>query len=119
MGTSSVETSLLLQIVPVNVQTPRGAVPLDSGSQASLIVEVFADKIGVQGESSVLYLGTVKSTHEAKPSRKVALNVCAIGGPNVREIAVEEAWTIPRLSLDLFAESYTADDRLVATPKWT
>ena len=103
VGTSSVETSVLLQIVPVNIQTPKGAVKtyalLDSGSQASLIVEEFADKIGLQGEPSVLHLGTVNSTHEAKPSRKVAFNVGAIGGPNVSEIAVEEAWTIPRLNL--------------------
>ena len=74
---------------------------LDSGSQASLIVEDFADKIGLQGETSVLHLGTINSAHEAKPSRKVVFNVGAIGRPNVREIAVEEAWTIPRLNLPL------------------
>ena len=103
VGTSSFETSVLLQIVPINVQTPNGAMKtyalLDSGSQASLIVEEFVDKIGLQGDTSVLHLGTVNSTHEAKPSRKVAFNVGAIGGPNIREIMVEEAWTIPRLNL--------------------
>lgn len=103
MGTSSFETSVLLQIVSINVQTPKGAVKtytlLDSGSQASLIVEEFADKIGLQGETSVLHLGTVNSAHEAKPSRKVAFNVGPLGVPNAREIAVKEAWTIPRLNL--------------------
>ena len=103
VGTSSFETSVLLQIVPINVQTPKGAVKtyalLDSGSQASLIVEEFADKIGLQGETSVLHLGTVNSAHEAKSSRKVAFNIGPLGGPNAREIAVEEAWTIPRLNL--------------------
>ena len=103
VGTSSFETSALLQIVPINVQTPSGAVQtyalLDSGSQASLIVEDFADKIGLQGETSVLHLGTVNSAHKAKTSRKFAFNVGTIGGPDVREIAVEEAWTIPRLNL--------------------
>ena len=88
---------------PINVQTPKGALKtytlLDSGSQASLIVEEFADKIGLQGETSVLHLGTVNSAHEAKPSRKVAFNVGPLGEPNAREIAVKEAWTIPRLNL--------------------
>lgn len=49
VGTAPFESSVLLQIVPINVQTPKGAVKtnalLDSGSQASLIVEEFADKI--------------------------------------------------------------------------
>ena len=93
MGTLSFETSVLLQTVPINIQPPKIAVKmyalLDSGSQASLIIEEFMDKIGLQGERRVTYLDTVNSAHEAKSSRKVAFNVGAIGGPNIREIAME------------------------------
>ena len=49
---------VLLQIVPVSVRTPQGAVEtyalLDSESQTSLNFEEFADKIGPQGKPSVL-----------------------------------------------------------------
>ena len=53
----------MLQIVPVVVATPEGVkvstfALLDSGSQTSLILENFADAIGLVGEDSLLQLGT-------------------------------------------------------------
>ena len=97
MGTSSVETSVLLQIVPVNVQTPKGAIKtytlLDSESQASLIAEEFADKIGLQGEPSILHLGTVNSTHEAKRSEKSPLMLA----PLADQMSEKSRWRKPEL----------------------
>ena len=92
VGASSVScvfTAVLLQIVPIVVATPKGVkvstfALLDSGSQTSLILENFADAIGLDGGNGPLQLGTINSS--GRPAR------CA-------QIAVEEAWTVPQLNL--------------------
>ena len=104
-GIASVDpdTTVLLQIVPISLRTPKGVFEtyalLDSGSQASLILEDFAERVGLQGKESVLHLGTIDAAVAAKPSHKVAFNVGAVGGTMNNEIKVEQAWTIPHLNL--------------------
>jgi len=51
-----VPATVLLQIVPIAIKTPAGVkvdtfALLDSGSQTSLIVENFANTVGVDGEN--------------------------------------------------------------------
>ena len=75
-----ISPTLLLQIVPLVVQTPKGNsvrtyALLDSGSQASLILESFAEELGLDGPRDVLTLGTINSKRELKPSRKVSFAV--------------------------------------------
>ena len=89
-------------IVPVTVKTPRGVTTntyafLDSGSQTTLVLENFADKIGLEGERTVLHLSTVNSPERATPSRKVSFMVSDTS--NISDIPVEEAWTVPKLNL--------------------
>ena len=96
---------VLLQIVPLVVQTPKGDsvhtyALLDSGSQASLVLETFADDVGLEGPKEVLTIGTINSTEECKPSRKVSFSVKAVSDDNVAmPIPISEAWTVPRLNL--------------------
>ena len=108
VGASSVNctpSAVLLQIVPVAVATSSGVkvktfALLDSGSQTSLILEKFADAIGLVGNDSPLQLGTINSSGEPIRSRKVSFHVGAVEGPEAGvQITVEEAWTIPQLNL--------------------
>ena len=98
-------SAVLLQIVPVAVATSSGVkvntfALLDSGSQTSLILEKFADAIGLVGKDSPLQLGTINSSGEPIRLRKVSFHVGAVEGPETGVlITVEEAWTIPRLNL--------------------
>ena len=69
--------TVLLQIVPLLVQAPKGDSAhtndlLDAGSQASLILEKFADEVGLEGPKEVLTLGTINSKEESKPTSKVS-----------------------------------------------
>ena len=108
VGASSVNcapSAVLLQIVPIAVATSSGVevntfALLDSGSQTSLILEKFADAIGLVGEDSPLQLGTINSSGEPIRSKKVSFHVGAVEGPETGvQITVEEAWTIPQLNL--------------------
>ena len=95
-------TTVLLQIVPVAVKTPEGKTTntfalLDSGSQASLVLESFANEIGLEGEKDVLHLGTVNSQGDARLARKVSFSVGALN--QNCEIPVDEAWTVRQLNL--------------------
>ena len=73
---------------------------LDSGSQASLIFESFAEKLRLDGLRDVLTLGTINSKKEFKPSRKVSFAVKATSSGNDGSLyPVSEAWTIPQLNL--------------------
>jgi len=77
-----ISPTVLLQIVPLVVQTPKGSnmrtyALLDSGSQASLILERFAEELGLDGPRDVLTLFTINSKRECKPSRKVSFAVKA------------------------------------------
>ena len=108
IGASSVNcapSAVLLQIVPIAVATSSGVevntfALLDSGSQTSLILEEFADAIGLVGEVSPLQLNTINSSGEPVRSRKVSFHVGAIEGPETGvQITVEEAWTIRQLNL--------------------
>jgi len=98
-------SAVLLQIVSVAVATSSGVkvktfALLDSGSQTSLILEKFADAIGLDGKDSPLQLGTINSSGEPIRSRKVSFHVGAVEGPETGfQITVEEAWTIPQLNL--------------------
>ena len=70
-----ISPTLLLQIVPLVVQTPKGNsvhtyALLDSGSQASLILESFAEELGLDGPRDVLTLGTINSKRELKTFQK-------------------------------------------------
>ena len=90
--------------MPIAVATSSGVevntvALLDSGSQTSLILEEFADAIGL-GKDSPLQLGTINSPGEPVRSRKVTFHVGAIEGPETDvQITVEEAWTIRQLNL--------------------
>ena len=80
-------SAVLLQIVPIAVATSSGAkvstfALLESCSQTSLILEEFADAIGLVGEDSPLQLGTINSSGEPVRSRKVSFHVGAIEGPD-------------------------------------
>ena len=55
---------------------------LDSGSQASLMLENFADEIGLEGSKEVLTLGTINSKDKPKLSRRVSFAVRATGDDN-------------------------------------
>ena len=75
-----VPTSVLLQIVPIVVATPKGVkvstfALLDSGSQTLLILESFADAIALDGENGPLQLGTINSSGRPVCSRKVSFHV--------------------------------------------
>ena len=102
---NGVSSAVLLQVVPVSVVTSRGVKTntfalLDSGSQTSLILENFADTIGLVGEDSPLQLGTINSSGEPVRSRKVSFHVGAVEGTKPdAQIAVDEAWTVPQLNL--------------------
>ena len=73
---------------------------MDSGSQTSLILEKFANAIGLVGEDSPLQLSTINSSGEPIRSRKVSFHVGVVEGPETGvQITVEEAWTIPQLNL--------------------
>ena len=95
----------LLQILPLVVQTPKGGsvhtyALLDAGSQATLVLEKFADEVGLEGPKEVLTIGTINSTEECKPFRKVSFSVEATSGGNaVKPILISEAGTVPRLNL--------------------
>ena len=100
-----ISPTVLLQIVPLVVQTPKGNnmrtyALLDSGSQASLILERFTEELGLEGPRDVLTLGTINSKREFKPSRKVLFAVKATNSGNGGPLyPVSEAWTIPQLNL--------------------
>ena len=75
---------------------------LDSGSQTSLILENFADAIGLDSENGPLQLDTINSSGRPVRSRKVSFHVGAPGRGGSEasaQIAVEEAWTVPQLNL--------------------
>ena len=87
------------------MRTPTGTTRdtfalLDSGSQASLVLEEFANKIGLEGPSSLLNIGTINLSQEARPSRQVSFTISATGeGSDAPVIPVEQAWTVPHLNL--------------------
>jgi len=56
----------------------------DSGSQTSIILEKFADSIGLVGEDSPLQLGTIDSSGEPVRLRKVSFHVGAVEGARNR-----------------------------------
>ena len=84
VGASSVNCAppaVLLQIVPIAVALP------DSGSQTSLILEEFADTIGL--------VGTINSSGEPVHSRKVSFHVGDIEGPENRRRGVDNTTVEP------------------------
>ena len=95
--------TVLLQIVPLLVETPKGDIVhtyalLDSGSQATLIK--LADEVGLEGSKEVLTLGTINSKEVSKPSRKVSFSVKAASNDSAaKSILIPEAWTAPQLNL--------------------
>jgi len=104
-GTSSVsygDATTLLQIVPIVVKTYNTTTHtyalLDSGSQATLVCEDFADKVKMDGESTVLHLSTITSKDKECPSKKVSFVVSGTT-TNATDIKVDEAWTVPQLNL--------------------
>ncbi|KAK3726367.1 hypothetical protein QZH41_006069 [Actinostola sp. cb2023] len=108
VGTSSkncAPTTVLLQIVPIVVTSQEGSnvqtfALLDSGSQTSLVLEDFANKVGFDGITSTLHLGTVNSRDEAVRSRKVSFKESAVNKvEDSHEVVVEEAWTVPQLNI--------------------
>ena len=65
-----------------------------------LILEKFADAVGLVGEDIPLQLGTINSSGKPARSRKVSFHVGAIEGLETGvQITVQEAWTIPQLNL--------------------
>ena len=81
-----ISLTVVLQIVPL-VETPKGNnvrtyALLDSRSQASLILERFADELGLDSPRDVLTLGTINSKEESKPSRKVSFAVKVTSSDN-------------------------------------
>ena len=82
------------------VQSPKGDsvhtyTLLDSGSQASLVLEKFADDVGLEGPKEVLTLGTINSTEECRPFRKVSFSVKATSDDNAAmPILISETWTL-------------------------
>ena len=100
-----VSSTILLQIVPIAITTPTGVkvdtfALLDCGSQISLILEDFADTIGLVGESGALHLGTMNSPGEPVRSRKVSFHIGAIEGSATGiQIPIEDAWTVSQLNL--------------------
>ena len=87
VGASSVNcapSAVLLQIVPIAVATSSGIkvntfALLDSGSQTSLILDKFADAIGLVGKGSPLQLGTVISSYCAIVWVRVVLKRTVVG----------------------------------------
>ena len=76
--------AVLLQIVPIAVATASGVkvntfVLLDSGSQTSLILEEFADAIGL--------VDTINSSGEPIRSRKVSFYVGLVPLKNQRQVS--------------------------------
>ena len=71
--------TVLLQIVPLVVQTPkensvRTYALLDSESRASLILESFAEELGLDGPRDVLTNGTINSKKGlSRPERSRSL----------------------------------------------
>ena len=100
-----ISPTVLLRIVPLVIQTPKGNdmrtyALLDFRSQASLILERFAEELGLDGPTDELILGTINSKKEFKPSRKVLFAVKVTSSGNERSLySVSEAWTIPQLNL--------------------
>ena len=89
---------VLLQLVPLLVETPKGDIIhtyalLDSGSQATLILEKFADEVGREGSNKMLTLGTIDSKEVSKPSRNVSFSVKAASNDSAAmSILIPEAW---------------------------
>ena len=114
-------SAVLLQIVLIAVATSSGAkvntfALLDSCRQTSLILEEFADAIGLVGEGSPLQFGTINSSGELVHSRKVSFNVGAIEGPETGvKITVDEAWTIRQVE-PAPAKSYAYNDTRFPAP---
>lgn len=86
------------------VQTSRGksvktCALIDSGSQATLALERFASQIGLEGKEEVLNIGTVNSKKYACRSKRISFAVSSTVKTNNKWLAVDEAWTIPRLNL--------------------
>ena len=68
---------VLLQIVPVKVACASGEIAttyalLDAGSQASLILESFANVIGLEGENHLLQLGPWRRLKRGHPRKCVS-----------------------------------------------
>ena len=83
-----ISPAVLLPIVPLVGQTPKGTnmhtyAPLDSESQASLILERLAKELGLDGPRDVLTLGNINSKREFKPSRKLSIAVKATSSDNM------------------------------------
>ena len=107
VGSATVEccsTNVLLQIVPLLIRTPHNHTVktyalLDSGSQATLILESLADQIGLNGQLETLNLGTINSD-VAKQSKRVSFSVSAVTeDASAPQFQVDEAWTVSQLNL--------------------
>ena len=90
--------TVLLQIVPIMVQTPQGKsvktyALLDSGSQATLVLERFATQLELEGKEEVLNIGTVNSKKDACRSKKISFAVSSTVKTDNEWLAVDEAWT--------------------------
>ena len=71
---------------------------LDSGSQASLVLEKFANEVALEGPREVLTLRIINCKEECKPSRKVWFVVKATSDNATSSLLIPEAWTVPQLN---------------------
>ncbi|XP_028413990.1 uncharacterized protein LOC114536852 [Dendronephthya gigantea] len=98
-------TKVFVQMVPVKVQNAQGEevntfALLDPCSEATLIREDLANKLGLEGPMKSLSIGTVVSNGECCSSRLVDFTISpAASAIPFTEIRVDQAWTVPHLNV--------------------
>ena len=103
--TTMVESSeILLQIILLKIIgdkdrsiTTYGLV--DSGSDVTMIDPSLAEQLKIQGETSQLFLSTVREKREQ--GVKVNFKIASVIDQDIREIAVRNAWAMKDLAIPL------------------
>ena len=102
---ASSSSKVFIQMVPVRVRNAQGVAIdtfalLDPCAEATLIRQDLAKKLGLDGPTKALFIGTILSESSRQPSEVVSFKVIPSSPlvPSV-EIPVEEAWTVSQLNV--------------------
>ena len=87
-----------LQTLPVRVHSPNGRVVetfamMDSGSQITLVNELFAKEIGLNGPAAPLCIGNLRENEPIQKSKRVTFWLSDPKNPSMTPLKVQEAWT--------------------------
>ena len=103
---SAASTTTLLQVVPVRVHGTDGRFSdthalLDAGAQTSLCTDQLRERLGIVGERQELQLNNVEGAGERKIVHRFALEVSSLSENDGTDIAVHEAYSVPKLNVRL------------------